>query len=121
MNLICGENREAWSVWGDSDVVPLTPLAHPGKLSGVLGNVPWLLLQSQTNCTQRSAPKETGGKGTSQLDVSPMGARAIHISDNLSFFNTCGFFKIPPFNPTPFNVPAYPIRGAQHMPRHYLL
>lgn len=85
MNIISGGDRKAFSVWGDSDVVPITPLAHSTKQGRGLGNVSWLLLQSQTNCIRRSAPKETGGKATSQLEVLLMEGRAVHISDNLFF------------------------------------
>lgn len=107
---------------GSSDVVALTPLAHSGKHSGVLGNILWLLLQSQTNCTQRSAPKETGGKGTRQLDVLPMEGRAIHISDNLfPFLTHAGFSKYHHLTQLLSTSTAYPIRGAQRMPQHYLL
>lgn len=35
-----GGDREALSVWEDSDFVTITPLSHPTKQGGVLGNVP---------------------------------------------------------------------------------
>lgn len=64
----------------------VTLLAHSTKQGGVLGSISWLPLQSQTNCTRRSAPKETGSKGTSQRDVLLIWKEGLFPSQIISFF-----------------------------------
>lgn len=104
MSIILRGDREVLSVWGDSDSVAITPLAHPTKQDGVLGNAhdapsePNKLhsaFSSARNRWQRHKPTPcvtNGRKGCSYLRQS------------LSFFNTTRFLKIPLVNSTPLNI-----------------
>ena len=79
--------------------------------------MPTTLLQSQTNCTQHSAPQETGGKGTSQLNVLLMEGRAVHISDNLfPFLTQPGFSEYHSLTQLLSTSPVHPTHGTQHTP-----
>lgn len=115
MSIILRGDREVLPVWGDSDSVAITPLAHPTKQDGVLGNAhdapsePNKLhsaFSSARNRWQRHKPTQcvtNGRKGCSYLNLFP-------------FLTQPGFSKYHSLTQLLSPSPVHPTHGTQHTP-----